>query len=247
MGISRGCVFNGQSHDPALPSLFAKANILIDQAGHARLADFGLLTIVSDPENNLSSSSHAQGGTYRWMSPERIAPEQFGFKDGRPTIPSDCHALGMVIYETISGSPPFYKHTNFQVYTKILKGEKPHRGVRFTEDLWKMLERCWAIEPKKRPGIEEVLQCLETDSGSLQPPSLGVNEEMEEGDGRGSPSGSSGVPDGVGDTAMTESTTAMSSDSSYPTDPPLSPASTTSGSMISINPNNGRPRQVSAV
>jgi hypothetical protein len=34
-----------------------KANILIDQTGNARLADFGLLTIISDPANHLSSSS----------------------------------------------------------------------------------------------------------------------------------------------------------------------------------------------
>ena len=122
-----------------------KANILIDQTGHARLADFGLLTIVSDPAHHLSSSSYSPAGTFRWMSPERIVPEQFGFKNGHPTIPSDCYSLGMVIYETISGNLPFHEYTDFQVYMKIVKGEQPHRGVRFTEDLWKMLEQCWTI------------------------------------------------------------------------------------------------------
>ena len=42
------------------------------------------------------------GGTTRWMSPELLAPEQFGVPQSegdRPTRQSDCYALGMVIYE----------------------------------------------------------------------------------------------------------------------------------------------------
>jgi len=89
--------------------LVSKANMLIDQTGHARIADFGLLTFVSNPTNLFSSSSYTQGGTARWMSPELIAPERFGFKISRPTRASDCYALGMVIYETVSGKLPFHK------------------------------------------------------------------------------------------------------------------------------------------
>lgn len=39
------------------------------------------------------------GGTYRWMSPELLSPEEFGMTDNRPTRQSDRYALGMVIYE----------------------------------------------------------------------------------------------------------------------------------------------------
>jgi len=53
-----------------------KANILIDRDGHARLADFGLLTIISDPKNFTVSSSYAICGTTRWMSPELLNPHQ---------------------------------------------------------------------------------------------------------------------------------------------------------------------------
>ena len=168
------------------------------------------------------------------MSPERIAPEQFGFTNGQPTIPSDCYALGMVIYETISGNLPFHKYTDIQVSFKVVKGEQPRQGAMFTEGLWGMLERCWTIEPNKRPGIEEVLHCLEADSKSPQPPSLGLNEEME-GDAQDPTRGPSGVLDGVGDTTMTESTSTTSSDSNYLTGAPLRPASATSGIIESKN------------
>ena len=147
-----------------------KANILVDEAGRARLADFGLLKIVSDPANALSSSSHTQGGTVRWMSPELIYPEHFGFEKSRATKSSDCCALGMVIYETISGKVPFHGCTDLIVSLKVVAGERPRRRANFKESLWKMLERCWARHPNDRPSIGDVLQCLETVSSSRVPP-----------------------------------------------------------------------------
>ena len=145
-------------------SLSIKANILVDQAGHARVADFGLLTLISDPTNGLSSNISMQGGgTARWMSPELINPERFGLENSRPTKPSDCYALGMVIYETISGHPPFHKDSNLSVFAKVLDGKRPPREARFTDSLWKMLEVCWKPQPGDRPSIEDVLRCLETE------------------------------------------------------------------------------------
>ncbi|KAF9790630.1 kinase-like domain-containing protein [Thelephora terrestris] len=137
------------------------SNVLIDEAGGARLADFGLLTIISDAANHLSSSTYTQGGTVRWMSPELIYPEEFGFKNSRPTKSSDCYALGMVIYETISGNPPFYECTDSHVALKVVAGEHPPRGVMFTQTLWKILESCWASRPNDRPNIEDILRRLE--------------------------------------------------------------------------------------
>jgi len=156
-----------------------KANILIDQTGHACLADFGLLTIISDPTNHLSSSSYIQGGTARWMSPELIDPQRFGFKDSCPTKSSDCYALGMVIYETISGCFPFHQHADLTVFVKVLAGEHPLRGKWFTTSLWKMLEQCWMSQPNNRPNIGDVLQFLEsgTHLHGLEPPSQQPNPE----------------------------------------------------------------------
>jgi len=112
------------------------------------------------------------------MSPELIAPEEFGSKKSRPTKASDCYALGMVVYETISGNIPFHEHADLAVFVKVLKGDRPTRRARFMNDLWKMLESCWAPQPNDRPSIEDVLQCLEAVSTSSEAP-LGVDEETE--------------------------------------------------------------------
>lgn len=191
--ISRGYVLDEWYHPFILPSLPVKANILIDQTGHARIADFGLLTIVSDPASVLPSSSYTQGGTARWMSPELIDPQRFGLEKSRPTSSSDCYALGMVIYETISGHLPFHKHADLTVFVNVLKDVRPPREDGFADSLWEMLELCWAPQPSARPNIEEVLQCLEGVSLSLKPPSAGVSR----GAGRGGDWNSAGYSSGT--------------------------------------------------
>jgi len=153
-----------------------KANVLIDEAGHARLADFGLLTIISDATSLASSSSVAQGGTHRWMSPELFDPENFGLKDGRPTKHSDCYALGMLVYEVLSGKIPFSRHHGYAVVVRIMRGERPARpqggrGMWFTNEVWDTLERCWNPISGDRPRIKYVQQCLENASISWVPPS----------------------------------------------------------------------------
>jgi serine/threonine protein kinase len=165
------------------PFLYIKANILINQNGNACLADFGLLTIVSDPTNPTASSSSAKGGTTRWMSPELLDPDQFGFKDSRPTKESDCYALGMVIYEVLSGQAPFTPYKDFIVMRKVTEGERPERpigaeGAWFTDDLWAMLELCWVPQPESRPSIEAVLGCLERVSRVWRPPPPQMDDDV---------------------------------------------------------------------
>jgi len=127
------------------------------------------------------------------MSPERIAPGRFGFKDSRPTVSSDCYALGMVIYETISGNFPFHKDTDLAVFMKVVEGERPPRGAKFPKNLWEMLERCWVPEPDSRPTIEDVLHCLGMAPDLLEPPSPGVGGGIDgDGDDRDSVTSSFG-------------------------------------------------------
>ena len=169
-----------------------KANILIDQNGHARLADFGLLVIVSDPASFIDPSSAGTArGTVRWMSPELFHPDKFGLKGSRPTKESDYYALGMVVYEVLSGKVPFAPFGDIVVMRKVTDGERPERpkqaeGAWFTDDIWDMLNRSWAPQPKSRPNVEAVLECLEQIPKTWKPPpqqaneDAGVDEDVEE-------------------------------------------------------------------
>jgi len=180
--VARGLIY---LHDQAMIHGDLKgANILIDQHGHARIADFGLLTIVSNSTLFTASSSIMTGGTTRWMSPELLHPDLFGFEDSRPTKESDCYALGMVIYEVLSGQVPFASLKDFIVMRKVIEGERPERpeGVKgrwLTDDLWAIVNLCWVTQPKSRPSIKVILEHMEEVSGTWNPPSPQVDEDVE--------------------------------------------------------------------
>ena len=159
-------------------------NILIDQGGHARLAGFELLTIAPDSTNPTMSGSSTSDGTIRWMSPELLDPERFGFESSRPTRESDCYALGMVVLEVLTGQAPFPNYSELVVIRKVVDGERPGRpqgaeAVWFTDDLWVMLEKCWSSQPDVRPTVEAVLERLEQGSITWQPLPLSAGDDPQ--------------------------------------------------------------------
>jgi len=142
----------------------SKANILIDRSGRACLADFSLLTIASDQSNAVVSC--LEGGTVQWMSPELLYPERFDLVKSRPTEKSDCYAMGMVIYEVLSGQTPFSQSILSATIAKVLEGRRPERpqgegGKPFTDTIWRLLELCWKHQPSDRANATAILAYLD--------------------------------------------------------------------------------------
>ena len=70
----------------------SQPNILVDDDGHARIADFGITSIIAEVGLPQTTSYHPQG-TPRWMAPE--------MSDGttRRSKPTDVFALALVAWE----------------------------------------------------------------------------------------------------------------------------------------------------
>ena len=138
------------------------------------------------PDRSTPLSSFVGGGTVEWMSPELLNPEDFN-SEGRPTKESDCYALGMVIYEVLSGRTPFAPSTVPPVIWKVLNGERPERpqgeeGALFTDSLWEILGYCWKQQPGERTSVKIVLQCLKKASSLPQPRGIvetGTGEQLD--------------------------------------------------------------------
>ncbi|KAF9643875.1 kinase-like protein [Thelephora ganbajun] len=155
---------------------------MIDKDGHTRLAEFSLITLI--PDQSTFVSSCIESGTLPWMSPELLDPESFGLKKRRPTRESDYYALGMVIYEVLSGRVPFATHSPFGTLTMVLRGEHPKRphgegGELLTHGIWEVVELCWKREPSDRASAKDVLRCLGGTPSPLQPSSLNVDVDVE--------------------------------------------------------------------
>lgn len=74
-------------------------NILLDLQGHLLLSDFGL----SKPGMTPDDFAYSFCG-----SPEYMAPEML-MKSGHNYL-VDCYCLGALLYELVTGLPPFYSH-----------------------------------------------------------------------------------------------------------------------------------------
>jgi hypothetical protein len=107
------------------------------------------------------------------MSPELFCADQSDLGTVRLTKRSDCYALGMVIYEVLSGQAPFAPFHPYIVIRKVIGCERPGRPKRgpeamwFTDGLWSILNQCWATKPQLRPSAVVVLECLEQASREL--------------------------------------------------------------------------------
>jgi serine/threonine protein kinase len=106
----------GYAHDHGLIHRDVKpANILLNERGEAVLTDFGIARLVQ------SSGLTQEGitvGTPAYMSPEQATGEVV---DAR----SDLYALGVILYEMLTGEPPFGNDGSLSVLLKHLNEEIP--------------------------------------------------------------------------------------------------------------------------
>ena len=165
-------------------------NILIaDGPVRACLADFGLSTLAPSPLGETSTIT--TGGTYRYMSPELLDPGDIEGKSARPTQPADIYALGMVIYEVLTGSDPFHDYNMgaFQLMLLVMKGGRPKKPsnaeeIGFGSGTWELVKECWRDQSTGRPTIERVLGHLARNSagecGRLENSSLRMSPHGHE-------------------------------------------------------------------
>ncbi|XP_043938901.1 cGMP-dependent protein kinase 1-like [Protopterus annectens] len=119
-------------------------NILLDHRGYAKLVDFGFAKKIGF-------------GKKTWTfcgTPEYLAPEIILNKGHDMSV--DCWSLGILMYEMLTGSPPFSGSDPMKTYNIILRGidmiEFPKRITRNAANLIKKLCR---DSPLERPGSQK--------------------------------------------------------------------------------------------
>jgi serine/threonine-protein kinase len=120
-------------------------NILLDEAGEPHVADFGLATRLDDA--GTATDSGPPAGSLPWMAPEAVR--------GEPTLSTsiDVWALGVILYELLTGVRPFGGADARQVRQAILEREPPApRAInpRVPRDLDAVCRRCLQKDPERR-------------------------------------------------------------------------------------------------
>ena len=113
-------------------------NVLVDGADHCYLSDFGLTTQLSA---GTAATSGRLAGSLDYLAPEQV-------RLGRVDARADQYALGCVLYELLTGSPPFRRESEAQTLWAHMQ-EEPLPLAEYPQ-LDPVLARALAKEPEDR-------------------------------------------------------------------------------------------------
>jgi formylglycine-generating enzyme required for sulfatase activity len=128
------------------------ANVLLAEDGAAKVADFGLVKKLNEAGQ---TASGAVMGT-----PSYMAPEQAGGKSQDIGPAADVYALGAVLYECLTGRPPFKAATSLDTILQVIAEDPvPPRQLQpqTPRDLETICLKCLRKEPARRYASAEEL------------------------------------------------------------------------------------------
>ncbi|KAH0759413.1 hypothetical protein KY290_022906 [Solanum tuberosum] len=173
IGAARGLEFLHTTEKQVIYRDFKAANILLDTDYNAKLSDFGLAKM--GPVNGDSHVTTKIVGTYGYAAPEYMAT-------GHLYVKSDVYGFGVVLLEILSGrrvldlNRPNGEHNLVDWAKPMLPDKKKLRKLmdprleaqypsKAAFQIAEIILKCLEPDPKNRPSMEEILECLEQCNG----------------------------------------------------------------------------------
>ncbi|XP_072042552.1 mitogen-activated protein kinase kinase kinase 20-like [Amphiura filiformis] len=124
-------------------------NYLIAKGKILKLTDFGIAKNLKETMSNATQSA-----SYPWMAPELM-------KDLKLSPTYDIHSYGVVVWELLTLEVPFQGLEPQVVVMRICgDNERPPIPPDCPQPIADLLRKCWAVDWRKRPSIDEVLSVI---------------------------------------------------------------------------------------
>lgn len=134
------------------------SNLLLDEAGAPHVADFGLAKLA-DSDSSLTLSTSVLG------TPAYMAPEQATGHAKDAGTPADIYSLGAVLFELLTGRPPFLGSGALEVLRQVADSEPPRPS---------------SLVPGLDRDLEAIcLKCLEKDPGQRYTSGAALADDLE--------------------------------------------------------------------
>ncbi|XP_058083666.1 serine/threonine-protein kinase VIK-like [Magnolia sinica] len=130
-------------------------NILLDEAGHLKVADFGLSKIAQEKDMHGSYKMTGGIGSYRYMAPEVYRRESY-----RKSV--DVFSFAFIVQEMFEGRPSNKSESPEAVADKrAYEDSRPSLSSIYPEEIKTLLKECWHKDPERRPSFEDIIARLE--------------------------------------------------------------------------------------
>ncbi|WOK95715.1 serine/threonine-protein kinase TNNI3K-like [Canna indica] len=153
--IARGMNYLHRQSEPIIHGDLEPSNILIDDTGHLKVADFGDSKLLK-VEKTTSRPITCLGVACRYMAPEVFLNKEYDTK-------ADVFSFALILQEMIEGCPPFCHKGDTEVpqaYASIQRPPFRASQKRYANGLKELIEQCWNQDPAERPTFKEIIDRL---------------------------------------------------------------------------------------
>lgn len=144
--VAAGLAYLHEKQPPLIHQDIKPDNIMIDEEGHYLITDFGISARVRSTIRGAKAQEQS-GGTLAYMGPERFGPTP------KPIMASDVWSMGAMMYELMTGTPPFGNHGGM---LQKNGADIPIIEEDYSQELKDIVYSCLAKETWDRPSAKKI-------------------------------------------------------------------------------------------